>query len=143
MRTRGYALILALVALAVLFTAALLLSRGMMSRMSAQRTFSQREAALRQAESSLERARAALEDGSLQPGAAYKADGADVACAVTPRGVRLEARALLDAQPSNRPRLRRAVRVAWEMERDEKAGQAAAWRRVGWSARSETVTPAR
>ncbi len=137
---RGMALLVALLMLTALLTAALYLGRAFGSRVQAQRAGILREAALRRAEEALERARMALELGSLSAGQPFSSAGLDVACTRTVEGVRLEVWALpnLPATSGKSPRLSRGVRVAWDLERDA-AG--AGWRRSDWRARDEITPP--
>jgi len=116
----------------------MLLSRGVISRMNAQRLSERREAALQRAECALELARAAVQTGQLAPGGAFTAEKMSVACSATPSGIKLEALSLLDSQPTARALrvLSRGVRVSWNLSRGPGQGN---WRRIDCSARDETL----
>ena len=134
------ALLFALLALSTLLALALYLGRACASRVQAQRLGAQREAALRRAEEALERAREALQAGSLSAGNSFQTDGLAVTCKSTAEGVRLEVWALPSAPvaAAKIPRLSRGVRVEWDLARDA-AGSG--WRRADWRARNEITPP--
>ena len=139
-KTRGVVLLVALVALAVMFVAVSMLAQKAMLRMAEQRAEVRREEALRRAEGALEAARAALEQGTLQPGGAFVFDGMTVACAATPRGARLETQTVYWPEPAGAPKSsspRQAVRLTWELVR----GQGAAWLLADWRRAREVLAP--
>jgi hypothetical protein len=143
MRPRGYALVVALVCVMLMTAGIILLTRATVGLVAARRSAALREAALRKAEDTLERGRVQVESGRLAAGQTTTLEGIPVACAGTPRGLRLEAlvelaRPMPPAGAKGSPGVRRGVRVAWELER---AGEAR-WRRADWQARDETLLDA-
>lgn len=139
MRSRGFALLLALAALAVMGTAVLLVARVGMDRLLDQRARERRETALRDGEAALQRARSALLAGKAPANGDFDAGGQAVVCRVQETIAVLETLAACDpAIPPKSKALRRMLRITWTLTR---ANASAPWTLAAWDAKDEVLKP--
>lgn len=131
-RQRGFALVIALASIMVVFGAVIFLGNASAGRVRAKDAEHQREQALRQAESALEMARVRT---PAIPGT-FTFEGATVALSTIKGGIRAEAFVLFpEARAGTKrgtPRVKRGVRVSWDLIEGR-------W--TAWRARTETVAP--
>ncbi|MCW8131091.1 MAG: hypothetical protein KIS92_12150 [Planctomycetota bacterium] len=139
MRRRGFALLLALAALAVMGAAVLLIARVGMDRILDQRARDRRESALRAGEAALQRARSALAAGKTPANGDFDAGGQAVACKIQENTALLETLAACDpAPPPKSKALRRMLRITWTLARPNAS---APWALAEWNAKDEVLKP--
>jgi hypothetical protein len=141
MKPRGSVVLVAMVMLALLVLGAGIIGFAAASRLRVQVADTQRETAIRSAESTLERARLALNEGKLRVGDSFDADGLSVTCTRTgENAIHLET--VAPCPLNNRRRAapvkpQTSVRVIWELLQRTDSGLAPRWRLSAWQARNE------
>jgi hypothetical protein len=135
MRTRGYALVLAMIAIGTMFSAIAFFSSQLRSRFNLDRDTTEHEAAVRRADVVLEEARSAFGFRDFRQSGVISINGCNVASSPRESGAQLEV--LMPLRTFRRGHVQRAVRVIWDLEID--SSRELRWRRVSWRVQSEAI----